>query len=200
MSMVVAQESSPSHLGRAQWLAEEVMASAGLELCVLRIAAMFHENIALLHRKSIREQGLIRNCFGDAKAPWIAGDDAGELMVAALLHPERFGEATICYPSGAEALSHTEIAEVLTQELGRPIHYEAVSVDAWREELLELARGGSPALNADMARHISTVGAALSQRVGASKPPAPTELAQQIGRVPKSFRDYVRARRSDLGL
>jgi uncharacterized protein YbjT (DUF2867 family) len=83
MSMIPAQPNSPSHLGRAQWLAEEVMAWAGLDLCILRIAAFFYENIAVLHGASIREHGVIRNCFGEARSPWIAGEDAAELVVAA---------------------------------------------------------------------------------------------------------------------
>jgi uncharacterized protein YbjT (DUF2867 family) len=69
MSMLVAQESSPSHLGRAAWLAEEVMASSGANLCILRVAALFYENLLVLHRDSIRERSVIRNCFGDTRMP-----------------------------------------------------------------------------------------------------------------------------------
>ena len=113
MSMMAAQESSPSQLGRAAWLAEEMMALGGTKVCVLRVAALFYENLLILHRDSIQAQGVIRNCFGEAKMPWISGEDAAELMVAALLHPERFGEQSVCYPRGEVFLSHKQIADVL---------------------------------------------------------------------------------------
>ncbi|MFT3695889.1 MAG: NmrA family NAD(P)-binding protein [Kofleriaceae bacterium] len=197
MSMVVAQESSPTHLGRAQWLAEEVMASFGLRLSVLRVAAMFYENVLFLHRDSIRERGVLRNCFGEVKTPWIAGDDAGELMLSALLHPERFGQQ-IVYTPGAEVLSHDDIARVLSSELGRPVRYESISREAWQAELLDLTARDRPVLNANMARHISAVGAALAHRGGAQKAPVAGDLAQLMGRAPTSFRDFVRARRGDF--
>ncbi|APR81270.1 putative nucleoside-diphosphate-sugar epimerase [Minicystis rosea] len=198
MSMVAAHEKSPSHLGRAQWLAEEVMAWSGLSLCVLRVAAMFYENIALLHGASIRAQGVIRNCFGAANAPWIAGEDAAELMVAALLHPERFGDEPICHPSGAALHTHAEIAEVLASELSKPIRYEPVSLDAWRDELLALAEHGDTAVNEDMARHISVLGLALSQH-GATKAPDVASLERQLGRPAMSFRSFVRSHADALG-
>ncbi len=136
---------------------------------------------------------MIRNCFGEGPTPWMAGDDAGELMVAALLHPDRFGEVPICYPPGAEALSQAQIAELLSDELSRPIRHEAIPMEQWQRELEELAERGSPALNPDMARHISALGRALALRQGALKPPMPGELERQLGRAATSFRSFVRA-------
>jgi len=198
MSMGAAQETSPSHLGRAAWLAEEVMASSGLKLCILRVAAMFYENILLLHSDSIREHGVIRNGFGETKIPWIAGEDAAELMVAALLHPDRFGEQPVCYPPGAEVLSHAEISEALSTELSRGIQFESISEEEWRMELVALAGTGHPAINEDMARHISALGAAYSQRGRAQLAIVPGALAAQIGRQAKSFREFVQSHRDLL--
>ncbi len=195
MSMIAANENSPSELGRAQWLAEEVMQSSGLKLCVLRVAALFFENIVALHGESIRLEGVLRNCFGDAKSPWISGDDAGELMVAALLHPEQF--ETISYPPGAEALTHSEIAEVLAAELSRPVRFENVSREAWRDELLSLAER-SNVVNASMARHISALAAGMAARGGGIKPPTAGQLERQIGRRPTSFREFVHNHRGEL--
>jgi uncharacterized protein YbjT (DUF2867 family) len=199
MSMMAAQESSPSNLGRAQWLAEEVLAQSGLSLCVLRIAAFFYENILVLHSESIREQGVIRNCFGDAPAPWLAGDDAGELMVAALLHPERFGSEIICYPPGAEVMSHARLASEMAETLGRPIRYEAISRDEWRAELIALAerRGDSP-LSATMAGHISALGEALSTRGASPIAPKVQDLVRKLGREPTTFRAFVAAHSAAL--
>jgi uncharacterized protein YbjT (DUF2867 family) len=195
MSMIVAAEASPSHLGRAQWLAEEVMAWAGLNLRVLRVGALFYENLALLHGASIRERGVIRNCFADAAVPWIAGEDAAELMVAALLHPERFEDAPIAYPMGAAVHTHAELAEALSSELARQVRYEPITLEAWRAELATLAERDDALVNADMVKHIAAVGFALSQR-RASQAPVPASLDQQLGRPAISFGAFVRASRS----
>ena len=48
MSVAVSHPESPSHLGRAQWLAEEVLGWAGLDLIILRIGALFCENVPTL--------------------------------------------------------------------------------------------------------------------------------------------------------
>ena len=106
MSMAPAHPAHPSDLGRDQWLAEEVMAWAGLDVLVLRIAATFHENIVTLHGDSIRQGDMLRNSFGDRPVGWINGTDAAEVAIAALLHPERF-DGPICYPKGSEELNPT---------------------------------------------------------------------------------------------
>lgn len=198
MSMMAAQESSPSHLGRAAWLAEEIMASGGTKVCVLRVAALFYENLLILHRDSIQAQGVIRNCFGETKMPWISGEDAAELMVAALLHPERFVEQSVCYPRGEVFLSHKQIADVLSEELGREISYENISADQWRKELGDLTQRGHPVVNQDMARHITALGVAFSARSGEQAPVAPGALSKLIKRDPMSFRDFARQARQQL--
>jgi uncharacterized protein YbjT (DUF2867 family) len=92
MSMGPAQPEHPSDLGKAQWLAEQVMEWAGLDLLVLRVSALFHENLLVLHGRSIRSHGVFRNSFGRGEIAWISGRDAAELGVAGLLHPERFSD------------------------------------------------------------------------------------------------------------
>lgn len=193
MSMIVAHPQSPSHLGRAQWLAEEVMSWSGLSTCVLRVAAMFYENPSLAHAKSVREEGVMRSCFGDAAAPWIASDDAGELMVQALVRPNAFGGQRVCYPSGSALHTYEQLARMLSVELKRPVRYEPISVDQWRDELLGLAQRNDSAVNADMARHISALGAALVTR-GAMKAPDPGALEALLGRPALTFQEFVRKR------
>jgi uncharacterized protein YbjT (DUF2867 family) len=65
MSMAVPHSESMSHLGRAQWLAEEVLERAGFSCLHLRIAALFFENLELLHRDDILGDGVILNSFPD---------------------------------------------------------------------------------------------------------------------------------------
>src|SRR5258706_15380727 len=96
-----------SHFGRAHWLAEEVLRWAGLDLISLRIASLFYENVPTLHGRSIRDEGTIRNCFGDVRLSWISGEDAAGIGLAALLHPERFEGGMVQYiRQSAGLLSH----------------------------------------------------------------------------------------------
>lgn len=190
MSVAVSHPESPSHLGRAQWLAEEVLGCAGLDLMILRIAALFYENLPTLHGRSIRDEGTIRNCFGDVRLAWISGEDAARIALAALLHPERFEDGMVQYLPGAQLLSHAEIARVLSEELSRPIRFEPITREAWRDELLALAesqQGG--AVNPDMADHISTLGATAAKRPSRTADVA--GLQRLTDRVPLSFRSFV---------
>ncbi len=196
MSMAPAHPLHPSDLGRAQWLAEEVLAWAGLDVLILRVAATFHENILALHGDSIRRDGVLRNSFGENPVGWISGSDAGELALAALLHPERFN-GPVCYPPGSERLHHHDVAEILTEELGRPISFEPISRDEWRQELIEVAKadpGG--VVNLAMAGHISNVGEAVATR--GTPPVERGALSALIGRPPVPLRDFLRTNRAAL--
>lgn len=164
MSMAVARPESPSALGRAHWLAEEVLQWAGLETINLRIAALFAENIDLLHGGDLVEGGVLKNSFGDLPLSWITGDDAGRLAVAALLHPERLEGETTIYPSGGAQVSHGEIAQALSRKLGRSVRHETVSGREWADSLKQRSLVDGR-LNPDMADHISAVGVALRRTI-----------------------------------
>ena len=78
--------------------------------------------------------------------------------MSALLHPERFPEP-IYYGKGSEDLSHREIAALLAEATGRPIEYQHVTQEEWREDLLALARASDEeVINPAMAQHIAAVG------------------------------------------
>jgi uncharacterized protein YbjT (DUF2867 family) len=162
MSMGASHPESPSHLGRAQWLAEELLEWAGFSCLYLRIAAFFFENLELLHRADIEGEGVIRNSFSDVATSWIAGEDAAKLAVAALLHAERFGAKTAVYPSGGYQYTHAEIAQILGGHLGRTLRHETISREAWQKRLLALS-AHDDRITADMADHISVLGATIRQ-------------------------------------
>jgi uncharacterized protein YbjT (DUF2867 family) len=190
MSMGPSNAQSPSPLGRAQWLAEEVIQWSGVPCTILRIAALFFENLVLLHGDDIREHGQFSNCFGDARVPWIAGEDAARIAVAAFLRPERFPSAVAFFP-GVEHRSHAEIADVLTQTVGRAVGYRATDGATWAKELRARATGPSSVINGAMATHISTLGAGLSAGRAPMLPPDPDAIADLIGRQPMFFGDFL---------
>jgi uncharacterized protein YbjT (DUF2867 family) len=192
MSMAASSLDSPSRLGQAQAVAEEVFSWAGLNPTVLRIAGLFHENVLLLHQITISQDEMIANSFGAAPAPWIGGCDAAELAVTHLLAP-RPASAQISYPPPAELISHAEIAGIISAETGRSIRYQQIPAAAWRRQL-EMAAESEPAspINKAMAQHISTLGAVLSQRGEPLVAPDPQWLAATLGHPPAAFVDFVR--------
>ncbi|CAN5571258.1 NmrA family NAD(P)-binding protein [soil metagenome] len=192
MSMGPARADHPSDLGKGQWLAEQVLEWAGLDLVILRVAATFHPNILVLHGQSIREHDVIRNSFGVGPVPWISGQDAGELGVTALLHPERFPK-TVNYPLGSELFTHPEIAALLSELLNRPIRFEPVTKEQWREELIALSeKTGAEVVNPAMAQHISSVGHGIA-RNGVGPGADPATLQDLIGRPPVTLRSFLEA-------
>lgn len=196
MSMGPSHPDHPSDLGRAQWLAEQVMEWAGLDLLVLRVTAVFHENLRVLHSRSIRDGGILRNSFGDSRIPWISGRDAAELGLSALLHPERF-EAKVCYPTGNEQFTHADVAELLTEILRAPVRYEPVSAAEWREDLIRLADDdGESVVNPAMAQHISSVGQVVAARGPVAGPHDPDALRRLIDREPLSLRQFIEDNRT----
>lgn len=192
MSMAVSAVDSPSKLGQGQAVAEEVFGWAGLSPTVLRFGALFHQNLLLLHGATIREKGLIANSFGDGPAPWIGGDDAAEIAVAHLLGPPP-KSTSISYPPPTEVIAHRDVAHLIAAETGRPVRYEPISAGQWRRSL-EAATEADPTgpINRAMAQHISTVGAALSQRTEPLVTPDPQALAAILGREPVRLVDFIR--------
>jgi uncharacterized protein YbjT (DUF2867 family) len=190
MSMGPSNAQSPSPLGRAQWLAEEVIQWSGVPCTILRIAALFFENLALLHGDDIREQGQFSNCFGDARVPWIAAEDAARIAVAAFLRPERFPSAVAFFP-GVEQWSHAEIADILTLKVGRTVSYQATDAATWASERRARANRPSSVINDTMATHISTLGAVLASGRAPMLPPDPNAIAALIGRRPTFLREFL---------
>jgi uncharacterized protein YbjT (DUF2867 family) len=198
MSMGPAQKDHPSDLGKAQWLAEQIMEWAGLDLTILRVSALFLENLQVLHASSIRREQRFRNSFGSVKMAWISGQDAAELGVVALLYPERFSDGVV-WPQGFEMFSHYDVADMLSDVLGTAITFEPITKHEWRQELIDMSnRGGERVVNQAMAQHISSIGHAVSVQGAASLPADPDALRALIGREPISLRDYLTTHRDEF--
>ncbi|MGW4125296.1 NmrA family NAD(P)-binding protein [Nocardia sp. NPDC004711] len=198
MSMSAAAPDSPSALGRAHWAAEEVFCWAGLQPVILRIAALFYENIPLLHAASIRSAGTFANSFGAAAMPWISGRDAADLAVAALTDPDRYPAGSTVYPPGAALYTHADIAALISGETGKTVEYQHIPADRWQRDLEDLARHDALAtINPAMAQHISSIGAKFSQRPIAPRHD-PISLDDAIGRPPQTFAEFIHTHRDSF--
>jgi len=196
MSMAVSSHDHPSLLGRAQAVAEEILIWAGLNPTVLRVAALFHENVLILHGESIRQHGVITNSFGPGRAPWIGGQDAAELAVHHLLQPPP-PTPVVSYPPGGEALSHAEIAEIISAQIGQKVEYQPISHERWHDIVASQADNDGP-VNPGMAQHISIIGAGFTSGNAPIMPVDPDALAITLGHPPTTFAQFVRKRREEF--
>ena len=196
MSMATSSHNHPTKLGRDRAVAEEIFTWAGLNPTILRVAGLFHKNVLILHAESIRSDGVIANSFGSAKVPWIGGRDAADLAVHHLLQPPPATPA-VSYPPGAEALSHAEIAEIISAETGRQIQYRTISHQQWRAIIEAHADGDGP-VNTAMAPYISMVGAGFAAGKAPLVSPDPDALATALGHRPATFTEFVRERREEF--
>ncbi|WP_198047558.1 NAD(P)H-binding protein [Kutzneria sp. 744] len=194
MSMGPATPTHPSHLGRHQWLSEQVLQWAGLDVTILRMAAMFHEDIPLLWKHSVRTESMIRNCFGENPVSWLNALDAAEFCVAALLRPELFADKAAHYLPGPEVLDFHQITKVFGEVLDRPVGFEPISREAWLAELLDLAASPHAGLlKPDMARHITACGHAVANSLERGNADySDTGLFRRVtGREPVLVQDFL---------
>jgi uncharacterized protein YbjT (DUF2867 family) len=198
MSMATSSHNHPSKLGRDRAVAEEIFTWAGLNPTILRVAALFHENVLILHAESIRNDGVIANSFGSAKVPWIGGRDAAELAVHHLLQPPP-SAPQVSYPAGAEALSHAEIADIISVETGQKIQYRSISQQQWRG-IIEAGSDNDGPVNTAMAPYISIVGAGFAAGKAPLVSANPDTLAAILGHQPATFTEFVREHRDDFAL
>jgi uncharacterized protein YbjT (DUF2867 family) len=199
MSMPPAVPDKPTPYGRAHWLAEQVMQWAGIDLQVVRIMAMFHENLEMMHRISITAEGVMRNAYGPDPIIWMSGADAADVMLVALLHPDKF-EKPLSMVYGPEFVSHPQIAEMLSDFLGRPVRYEQIDPATWKQELENLRH---PAITPTMLLHLPTLTPTKDLLWASAAPtgPRPNDAGQferVTGHKPRLLADFLRQLAHDI--
>ena len=103
-----------------------------------------------------------------------------------------FAGRALPYPPAAELLSHEQIATILTEELGRPIRFTAVTREEWTAQILELSqREDESVINADMARHIPAIGVAMASARAPIRAPDSAELQRLTGAAPLPLRQFL---------
>ncbi|KAK3903119.1 hypothetical protein C8A05DRAFT_14906 [Staphylotrichum tortipilum] len=133
-----------------------------------------------VHLKAIKEESAIYSATGEGKIPWVSADDIAAVAVQALTNPSP--PNTDYMVLGPELLSYGEIAEILTEVLGRRI----VHVDLSAAELEK--RHQSFGMPEDYAKMISAMD--LSIRAGAENRTSDVVL-RVTGERPRKFRDLA---------
>ncbi|PPR03653.1 hypothetical protein CVT24_007767 [Panaeolus cyanescens] len=102
---------------------------SGVDFVVLR-PTWFMENFKRNFLKTIKEENYIFSCTGDGKSPFVSTDDVAKAAFEALTTDKYSRQAP--YVFGPHLLSYSEVAEVLSQVLGRKIEHRLLPVQVMR--------------------------------------------------------------------
>ncbi len=140
----------------------------------------FMQNLETVHLESIRDRNEIAVPAGKGCSAFIDVSDIGEVIGRVLLED---GHAEKGYTlTGPEALSFDQVAEALTEALGRPIRYRKVGVPRF---LIEQRARRQPLGLSLVMTALYTV-----QRVGKASTVTNT-VSELLGRPPHTLRDYL---------
>ncbi|WP_424887239.1 NAD(P)H-binding protein [Streptomyces sp. XH2] len=128
------------------------------------------------HARSIRDDGVILTATGTGRVGFVDADDIAAVAVRALTDDRAPGTDLVL--TGPEALSHDDIATILTEVTGRPVAHRSLT----REQLCDrLAAQIPPAFAAMLADMDRAIAAGAEDRT--------TDTVQRLtGRPPNSFR------------
>ncbi|MFJ9150425.1 NmrA family NAD(P)-binding protein [Streptomyces sp. NPDC102270] len=152
------------------------------EWAVLR-PSWFMQNFtgAHAHGRSIRADGSIWTATGSGRVGFVDAEDIAAVAVRALTGEQ--APNTDLVLTGPEALSHDDIATIITEVTGRPVTHRRLAYEQMRDRLTAEVPVEFAALLAGMDRAIA---AGAEDRV--------TDTVQRLtGRAPRSFRALVEA-------
>jgi len=159
---------------------ERAIEDRGLAWTFLR-PDFFMQNLVTYMGGLIVEEGAIYEPAGDARVSYIDAGDIGYVAARVLTEPGHEGRAYDL--SGPQALTHDEVAEQLTEALGRTVRHVRVSDDTYRRKLLEI---GFPEEDAAAYTDAYRYG-----RTGALST-VTTHVADLTGRPPRAFGGFCR--------
>ena len=169
--------------GRDHWHAEEHIRASGLGYTFLR-DNLYIDFLPLM----AGPDGVIRGPAGDGRVAAVARDDIADVAVAALVgggHEGRSYDLT-----GPEALTLAEAAEELSRAAGRPIRYQAETLE---EAYASRASFGAPGWEVDgwVTTYVAIANGDLEQvsgDVAAVAGHPPVRLAEFLRSNPESYR------------
>jgi uncharacterized protein YbjT (DUF2867 family) len=155
---------------------DDLFASTGAGFRALLMPS-FMDNV-LRQVDPIKSQGMFFSTVSpDRKLPTCATRDIAAVAARLLLDHSWSGQDTVAV-LGPEDLSHNEMAEIMSEVLGKPVSYAQVPIDAFRQQLVEL--GTSDA----MAEGMVEMMVAKDQGLDNAEPRTPQST------TPTSFRQW----------
>lgn len=181
MSQITARESARSRLSHQHWLSENIFDQARVGAIHIR-PTFFMENLVLLSAATIASEGKIYLPYGSRGHAPIAASDIARVVVQLLLKPEEWtGSKPVL--TGSDLLAIAEMANLIGQQIERPVEHVDLPAEQWREILV--SRMGLPEFLAD---HLYNVAQDHQEGIFDRK----TDLVEQItGSAPKRLAEFV---------
>lgn len=182
MSQISARRGAASDAARIHWLGERILDWSPIAATHLR-PTYFAEWLTTFGAKGIRDEGVLRLPFGNGRHAPITAEDQGRVIAAILEHPEEHADQV--YPLfGAVEMTHYQIAEAISEALGRPVRYEPADIPTWIESI---KAQGFPDF---LAQHLSNVAVDYQNGIFAGT----NDLVEQIGgKKPTTVQEFITA-------
>lgn len=159
---------------------EKYIKKSGIPYTFLR-PSFFMQNLNTTHAKDIKEKNDIFLPAGYAKVSFIDVRDIGEVGAKVLIEEGHENKAYTL--TGGEAITYSDVAEIMTKELGRKIIYSNPSSKVFKEAMVK----------SGIKEEFATVMVFLymSTKMGMAKKVTP-ELERLLGRKPTTVEQYVK--------
>jgi len=186
MSQITAREGAGSPLARQHWLSERILDWAGIGASHVN-PTFFAENLYLLTGDSIATEGKMYLPFGEGRHAPVAAGDIARVVAGILKDPEPHAGARYVV-TGPKTMTVAEMAEVLSEELGKAVEYVNLPLEPWRRAL-----AGRAGFSEFLAEHLLHV--AKDHRDGVFN--VQTDVVERLGGgEPQSLRQFVRENRT----
>jgi uncharacterized protein YbjT (DUF2867 family) len=170
---------SPAEFHRQMSQCDDALTASGLSHTILR-PNVFYQNM-LRFARSIRDRGCFRSAVGDAGISMIDVRDIAEVAVKALT--ERGHSGNIYVLTGPQALTYFDVARLLSDAIGKPVVYGALTEDEAVRELIENGLP-EPVARTRVEVHRSFSTGAFAEVTG--------NLQTLLHRAPRSFAEFAR--------
>jgi len=183
MSQISARREAKSNGAREHWLGERLLDLSGIKVTHIR-PTFFAE--WLIYSDSVKTSDQVILPFGDGRYAPIAAEDQGRVIAELLVNPE--GHEGKIYPLfGPVEYNVTELAEILSEELGRKITYLPISIETYQTEAKKQG------YHDHFIQHISSVAQDCRDGLFAGTNSAVKDIT---GREPIGIREFIQAHRS----
>lgn len=136
LSQRSARRESKSDSCRDSYIAEQVLNWSGLPVIHLR-PTYFLEWLLYPWQLPYLKQGILRLPVGHGRHSPIAADDQGRAIASLLNNPEPYVGQTIPL-SGPVEMDHTQMAQELSEALGRTIVFQDLPIDEYCESITSM--------------------------------------------------------------
>ena len=158
---------------------EAIVQNSGLAWTLLR-ASWFNQNFSEGHLLEPVLAGVIALPGGNVAEPFVDAGDLADAAVAAFTDARHIGQ--LYEMTGPRALTFAEVADTLSDALGRDIHYQPMETDAYVEMLSDY-----------VPREFAVfLGGLFAEVLDGRNVHVADGVQRALGRAPRDFADYVR--------